>query len=560
MKLRKLTALVVALALTLFTMIPAFAEEAAPQGPLYGKLIILHTNDVHGHAISDAEHFGYPRIAQLKINLQKLGASVLLLDAGDAMQGTPLVNLSKGNTAIEFMNAAGYDAMCIGNHEFDWGSDNLFQVCEAAEFPVLACNITDPISGELKFKANTIFDMPNGLKVGVFGLSTPETMTKAHPDKVKGITFSAGEKLYEDARKQVEELTEAGCDIIVALGHLGDADESAPNRSIDVMNEVEGIDIFIDGHSHTMIEGGEIVNDVMHVSTGEHGRNIGYVIVDKKEDKEESYFEITAGLYTAEEDELESLMATGAQLTAEPMVEDIVNTANEKVEKELSAVFAKTEVDLNGERDPGVRTMETNLGDFSCDALLWAAKQAMGDDKVVAALTNGGGIRASIPAGDITMRDMKTVFPFGNELTVITVTGAELLEALEAATFSTPGAIGAFPQVAGIEYEIDTAVPFESSEKYPDSTYDKPAKPGSRVTINSIGGEAFDPEKLYTIVTNDFVAAGGDTYYVFRYPYKNSGHNTRIALEDALVQYTQEVLGGVIGKDYAEPQGRIIIK
>jgi 5'-nucleotidase/UDP-sugar diphosphatase len=148
---------------------------------------------------------------------------------------------------------------------------------------------------------------------------------------------------------------------------------------------------------------------------------------------------------------------------------------------------------------------------------------------------------------------MKTVFPFGNEVAVLDVTGTELLEALEAATSSTPKAIGAFPQVAGIIFSINTTKAFEGVEKYPDSTYFKPAKPGSRVTIESIGGKPFDHEGIYTIATNDFTAAGGDTYYAFRYP------NTTSALEDALVNYIATILGGVVGQQYAQPQGRITV-
>ena len=218
-----------------------------------------------------------------------------------------------------------------------------------------------------------------------------------------------------------------------------------------------------------------------------------------------------------------------------------------------------TEVMLDGNRAPGVRTQETNLGDFAADAILWAAKQAVGDDKVDAALTNGGGIRASIEAGEVNMLTMKTVFPFGNEVATLTLTGAELLEALEAATWSTPESIGAFPQVAGIEFTIDTTVPYENGEQYADSTYFAPANPGARVTIATVNGQPWAADAVYTIATNDFTAAGGDTYYAFAYPYTQTGYKTGVALEDALVTYTQTVLNGVIGEQYAEPAGRITI-
>lgn len=546
---RKLLALLLTMALLTALCAPAMAANLSAYA---GKLVILHTNDVHGRAVADEKNgvFGYASIAELKEELEEAGASVLLLDAGDAAQGMPVVNMSMGKTAMEFMNATGYDAMCPGNHEFDWGYDNLQQLRETAQFPVLAANIVDKVSGENVFEANNIFEMANGMKVGVFGLDTPEALTKTHPDKVKGISFYMEAELYACAQAQVDALTAAGCDVIVCLGHLGVSEESAPNRSYDVIENTTGIDLFIDGHSHTVIDGGETVGETLLVSTGEYFENIGMVVYDGET--------LSARLIGAQVDP--DAVALGLiDFERDDEVEDLVNSVNAKIEKQLSAAFAKTEVVLNGERAPGVRTEETNLGDFAADAILWAARQAMGDG-IVAAITNGGGIRATIQAGDITMKDMKTVFPFGNQVTVLTVTGAELLEALEAATYSTPEAIGAFPQVSGIVFTIDTTVAFEQGEMYPDSTYYAPAKPGSRVTIESVGGEAFDPEALYTIATNDFTAAGGDTYYAFAYANATTGYDTGVALEDALVNYVQTELGGVVSAEmYGEPQGRITV-
>lgn len=533
---KKLLSVLLALVLALSMALPALADDAAID--VEGELVILHTNDVHGRAVDGDGVFGYSRVADVKKQLEKLGASVLLLDAGDFSQGTPLVDLEYGKQAYAFLNAAGYDAATVGNHEFDFGIDNLLQNAETAEFAILCATVTDTISGEAKFAPNKIFDMPNGMKVGVFGLTTPETYTKAHPDKIKGISFAQGEELYKIAQAQVDELKAAGCNLIVALGHMGVDGESEPNRSVDVIEKVNGIDLFIDGHSHTEIPGGELHGTTLLTSVGSLGKNLGYVIVDDDDKK------MVAGLYN------------GVDAT----VEELVNSANAAVNDQLSAPFATTEVLLNGERAPGVRTEETNLGDFATDAMLWAAKNALGDDKADCALTNGGGIRTSLQIGEITMLDMKTVFPFGNEVTVIMVTGAELLEAIEAATSSLPEASGGFPQVSGITYTVDTSIPFAGSVQYEGSTYYKPDVPGTRVTIETVAGEPFDPERIYNLVTNDFTAAGGDQYCVFKYAYQTAGYKTGVALETALVQYTQEVLGGVIGADYAAPMGRITVK
>ncbi len=527
---KSVLSLILALFLLMGLAVPAVASEAE------APIIILHTNDVHGRAVADPASgaMGYAAIAQRKEDLEGFGAAVLLLDAGDATQGMPVVNMSMGETAIEFMNATDYMAMTPGNHEFDWGLENLLKLRESMEFPILCANIVDKTSGAAIFEPYAVFEV-GGKEIGVFGLDTPETLTKTHPDKIAGIDFLQGDALYACAQAQIDALEEEGCDLIICLGHLGVDDESAPNRSIDVIENTDGIDLFIDGHSHTEFPAGEVVDEALLVSTGSHSQNIGEVRYENDT--------LTARLYKNED----------------PEVKAEVDAVNAEVTEQLAAVFATTEVDLNGEREPGVRTEETNLGDFAADALLWSAQQAVSDD-VVAAVTNGGGIRASIPAGEISMNNMKEVFPYGNEVAVLTLTGAELLEALEAAVFSLPEATGAFPQVAGLEFAIDTTVPYEDGEQYPDSTYFAPKNPGARITISTVGGEAFDPAARYTIATNDFTAAGGDTYYAFRAPYAATGYATGISLEDALVSYVTDVLGGAISTNYAEPQGRITIK
>ncbi len=550
---KKILSLLLVLALLLGTA-SALATDKAP-----AKLYILHTNDIHGRAVADPAGgvLGYAAIAQYKKDLEAAGHAVLLLDVGDATQGTPLVNLEMGKNAITFMNLAGYDAMTPGNHEFDWGVDNLKQIVGEAKFPILSANILNSAAtgGEVTFQANKVFEMSNGMKVGVFGLTTPETLTKAHPDKVRGVDFLQGDALMEEANKQVAALKEAGADIVVLMSHLGSSEESAPNRMQDLLEKVQGINLLIDGHSHTVYEKGETVGETLVVSTGSYSQSLGVVEYDGEKFSASLFNSLKKSAQAEVDGALYSVLLT-AKLDEEVNAE--INAMAKAVSDELSKAFAKTEVLLNGERDPGNRTEETNLGDFAADAILWAAQQALGD-KVVAAVTNGGGIRASIQIGDITMNDMKTVFPFGNEVAVLDVTGAELLEALEAATHSTPKAIGAFPQVAGIVFTVDTTKAYENGEQYPDSTYYKPLNPGSRVTIESVGGQPFALDAIYTIATNDFTAAGGDTYYAFRYPNATSGYKTGVALEDALVNYTTTVLGGVVGEQYAQPQGRITV-
>ena len=536
-KLRGMLALLLTAALVFSLSVPVFAAGEGGMVNMSGKLVILHTNDTHGRDMASEEEksLGTAAVAQLKRDYEAAGADVLLLSAGDAIQGTPLVNLGQGANAIQFMNAAGYDAMTAGNHEFDWGYDNLKELEGDMDFPLLVANVRNA-NGSSPFTANKVFALSSGAKVGVFGLATPETATKAHPDKIKGLTFLQGEELYACAQQQVDALKQQGCELIICLSHLGMDEESAPNRSTDLAARVTGIDLCIDGHSHTVIEEGKLEGNTLVVSTGEYLNNIGVVVYD-------------GNAMTA------SLVKYGSYTGSDAAVAKLVSERNHAVEVELGKQFAETKVDLDGER-ANVRTGETNLGDFATDAILWQARQALGEDQVDAALTNGGGIRASIPAGKVTKKDMKTVFPYGNVVTTVTLTGGQLLEALEAATWSAPTSIGAFPQVSGIEYAVNTAVPYVNGALYPNSTYYAPAAPGSRVTILTVNGEAFDEAETYTIATNDFTASGGDTYHVFK---SCAVYDTGIALEDALVNYTKEVLGGVIGEEYAESAGRITV-
>ena len=529
---KKFSALFLALVMVLALAIPAGATET--EQDLTGHIVILHTNDVHG-AIGE-----YAKVAALKQAYQAAGAYVLLADAGDFIQGDPTVSASQGKTAIELMNLAGYDVAAPGNHEFDYGYPNLKTLAGEADFPILAANVRYDNAAALGDQ--TTFTTTDGKKIGIFGLDTPETATKAHPDKIKGVSFLAAQEMFDCAQAQVDALKADGCDYIICLGHLGIDAESTGNRSIDLLEKVTGIDVFIDGHSHSTREeikeatnGTGKVGDTVLTSTGTKLANVG--MVDISPDGTIS----TSSLATSE-------------LTVTPDAK--VAARAEEIQKEIDAdygtVFAKTEVALDGEK-ANVRTGETNLGDLIADAMLWQA--GLLDEGVDAAVTNGGGIRASIAAGDITKKDINTVLPFGNTLYVVKVTGAELLEALEASTYCTPEAIGGFPQVAGIEFTVNTGAQFDTKELYPGSTYGKPASI-NRVMIQTVGGEAFNPEETYTIVTNDFMGAGGDTYYAFKAA--SSGYDSGVPLDEVVMDYITSELKGVVSKaQYGETDNRI---
>jgi 5'-nucleotidase/UDP-sugar diphosphatase len=531
----KLLALALSLALLLSLAVPVCAAETTTSTTkdLTGHIVILHTNDVHGGIA------GYAKLAAAKESYTASGAYTLLVDAGDYIQGDPTVSASQGKTAIELMNSTGYDAATVGNHEFDYGYANLKTISAQANFPILAANVQ--YNGATAFDSHTIFTAANGKKIGVFGLETPETATKAHPAKIQGVTFVGGQDMMKLAQTEVDTLKAAGCDYVICLGHLGIDAESTGNRSIDVLNAVTGIDVFIDGHSHSTLDqikaatnGTGKVGNAYLTSTGTKLANVG--VVDIAPD----------GTITTSNVPLDTLTAENADTAA------VIQRIQQQIDADYGAVFAQSEVQLNGEKAQ-VRTGETNLGDLITDAMLWQAGTL--GEKVDAAVNNGGGIRASLSVGDLTKKDINTVLPFGNTLYLVKLTGAQLLEALEASTCSLPESIGAFPQVSGIEYTVNTGAKFSSTENYPGSTYGKP-NAVNRVTIQSVGGAAFDPAETYTIVTNDFLGAGGDTYYTF----KSSpvGYDTGVPLDEVLMDYiTAQCKGTITKAAYGQTAGRI---
>ena len=533
---KKLLSLLLVLCLVLSLSCTAFAAEAAK--PLDGKTVILHSNDVHG-AIDL-----YAAMAAMKADYEAQGAEVILADAGDYSQGTVYVSVNKGADAVTMMNATGYDVATIGNHEFDYGYAQLPENMKAAKFQVLCADVLGA-DGKTIFDANTIIEK-GGVKIGFFGLETPEAQTKANPKLIQGLKFLAGadgKELYDCAAEQVADLKAKGADLVVCLAHLGIDESSEPYTSYDLAKNVKGIDFIIDGHSHTvMTEGphGEACQ-----STGSSFKNIGVITIDNATKKILGNDLIKVSGY----EKRDETVAAAAKAIMEP------------IDKAYGEKFAESEVELNGTKAPdGNRDSETNLGDLITDAMLWkvlADAEITVPEENVIALTNGGGIRASIGVGDVTKKDINTVLPFGNTLAVVYVKGSELLEALEASTYCTPEALGGFPQVAGMQFTVATYEKYDANDKsYPGSTYYGP-KTINRVTIEEINGKDFDPQATYAVVTNNFVAAGGDTYYAFAAA--TNQFDTGLPLDEVVMEYVAKKLNGVIGEDYAEPTGRIVV-
>ncbi len=441
---------------------PAIAVGNFSAGEYEGKTVVLHTNDSHSRV---TDYMGFTAVAALKDAYEAAGATVLTFDAGDTLHGLPIATMYEGASIIDIMNMVGYDAMTTGNHDYNYGYDRLYELASKADFPVLAANVVEAETGNTLFESNTIIER-DGKTYGVFGLATPETAYKTHPDNVAGLSF---ENPITAAEQQVEQLQAEGVDYIIAIGHIG-LIPSSEFTSEMICEQVDGIDLFIDGHSHTVLENGHEVNDTLIVSTGEYIQNIGVVIMD--------------------ENGSEAMLVNEEQFSGtNESVDALVSDIEADLDVLLSEVIGYTNVYLNGERE-FVRTQETNLGNLSADSILYET----GAD---VSMVNGGGIRASIEVGNITKGDLITVFPFGGYIVTKNMTGQAIHDALEHGMRSYPDAAGGFPQVGGVSFSFDASKePYDRIE--PSDIY--------------IAGEPLELDREYLFATNDYLSAGGDGY------------------------------------------------
>lgn len=430
-------------------------------------VIITHTNDMHGFFVEGKyDGMGLAKVARFVELVKAANPHALYLDAGDAIQGANLVTLSKGKAAIKMMNTLTIDAAAVGNHEFDYGSANFMALEKEAKFPYYACNVKNEKKENI-FKPYVIKEVA-GKKIAIIGVATPETAFKSHPDNTKGITF-------EDpvvAVKAVMEELKGKADYFVVVAHLGDEVGDVDLTSVRLAKEVPGLKLIVDGHSHSTYEKGMEVNGVMIVSAGEKTKNVGYVVIDKDG-------KVSATLFSKKDAKY-----IGAVPAVAKAVDEVV-AENKKIEDEVVAEAPET---LVGERAV-VRKGESNLGNLLTAALKDISKADF-------ALTNGGGIRASIEKGKVTKGNILTVLPFGNTVRVIQLSGKDVRAALEHGLSKYPEENGGFPHIAGLTVKFDPK-----------------KEAGSRITEILVNGkDALDDAKMYTLATNDFLVAGGDGY------------------------------------------------
>jgi len=501
---RKAVALLVALAL----LAGMFASTPRAQAAAL-DVTILFTNDTHAHLDNVARR--WTTIQQVRAETEHS----ILLDAGDVFSGTLYFNQYLGQADLEFMNLMGYDAMVPGNHEFDKGPGPLAEFVKNAEFPIVSANVDYSEEPALSGLVNenvaanakggaiypaTALDV-GGERIAVFGLTTPDTAFLANPGD--HIDFLDA---VDTARETVASLAAQGYDKIVALTHLG------YDKDVALAEAVEGIDIIIGGHSHTRLDEATVVRGdgepTLIAQTGEYGQRLGRLDASFDDN----------GVLTAWEYELIDIDAqneAGEYLIAadEAFAARLAELAA-PIEELKAQVVGKTSVALEGSRTQ-VRRGETNLGNLVADGVLEAARSA----GATIAITNGGGIRASIPAGDVSLGDVLTVMPFGNTMVTLDLTGAEIVAALENGVSAVEEQAGRFPQVAGLKFAYDLS---------------KPA--GERVVDVRVRGEngayaPIDPAATYTVATNAYMADGGDNYQVFKKA-KDEGRITELFAVD----------------------------
>ena len=418
---------------------------------------ILYTNDVHTYIDKQSPKLTYAAIADLKQSYQDAGKDVLLVDAGDHVQGTAYGSMDEGASIIKLMNAAGYDVATPGNHEFDYGMDRAKAIMKEADFPYLSCNWVDLRTGLRVLPSVKVF-VRGGRRIAFVGVTTPETFTKSTPayfmDKAQRKYIydiqggEDGKKLYDAVQKAIDK-AKLLADVVIGLGHLGVDPSSSPWTSEEVIAHTSGFDAFIDGHSHTVMENKQVQDAsgkaVTLTQTGSYFANVGEMTIAADGT-------ITTKLIPTHE---------GMDAGIAAMQTSWVNTVDDMLGEKIAVGDSDFYVSDPATGKRRIRSAETNLGDFVADGIYTYFNEV---EKLHCdvAIMNGGGIRADVPAGDWTFKTCKQVSPFGNVACLMSVTGKQIQDALEfAARFAGEGGKenGGFLQVAGATYEIHTDIP-----------------------------------------------------------------------------------------------------
>ena len=529
----------------------AFAQETAT---LTQDVVVLFTSDVH---CGVDQGFGYVGLAAIRDAMKAAGNHVVLVDNGDSIQGEPIGTMTTGEANIQLMNAVGYEIAIPGNHEFDYGMDRFLELTKLANFPYISANFNK--EGELVFAPYVIKEF-DGVKVAFVGMTTPKTITSSTPKYFQNdagefiygfMQDDTGEKLYAAVQSAVDAARGEGAVYVVVMGHMGNEENCKPWTYADVIANTNGIDAFLDGHSHDTDQVEMMNKDgakVLRSGCGTKLQGVGYLRIAKDGT-------LSAGIYSWNND-----VAASELFGIKNDVSEAVNAATETLNAKLNEVVATSEVDLtiydplvtkdDGSKIRIIRSAETNLGNLCSDAY----RDQSGAD---VAFVNGGGIRVSIDAGEITLNDILKVHPFGNAMCVVEATGQQILDALEFGARAVPSENGGFQHTSGLTYEIHTYI--ETSAKQDENGMFAGVEGEYRVKNVKVGGEDLVLDKVYTVASHNYMLKnGGDGFNMFM--------NCKLLQDEVmidnqvLINYITGTLGGVVGEAYAEPygQGRII--
>ncbi len=551
---KRFKALFLAALMVLTLITPMTTVNAAEKSD---DVVILFTNDVHGKT-GDAETFGYANIAAYKNKMFEEYNDVFLVDAGDHVQGEAIGVLSSGLWLVDIMNKAGYDFATIGNHEFDYSMPGFEEIKKIAEYKYTSCNFTSLESGDPVVDPFEILECGD-LKIALIGITTPETFSKSTPAYFKNeagesiYSFAEGnngQDLYDVVQATIDIVKAEGADVIVALAHLGVDPASTPWTSKDVIKNTEGIDVVIDGHSHSTVEGDTVKdasgNEVILAQTGTKFANFGKLVItqDKK---------LSVELVTEEE----------ASEKDEGVLELIADIKG-MYEEQLLEIAGKTNFPLYiNDPETGnrlIRSQETNAGDFVADAYRFVTGADIG-------VVNGGGIRIDVPKGDITIGTLMSLHPFGNELCVKETTGQKIADLLEMSVKNLDengvGENGGFQHVSGMTFDVDISIPSKviTDDQGKFVKVDGERRVSNIKVLNAETGkyEALKLKGTYTIASHDYMLKlGGDGLIMF----VDDKLLMDCVMKDyqVVLTYMQDFCDGKVPKQYKDINGQGRIK
>lgn len=475
--------------------------------PDFKVITIFATSDIHGHlepykaAGMERPMGGLSRMSKIIKDFRLIQPNTLLIDGGDAPYNTNIGNLFEGASTIEVMNEMKYDAMGIGNHDFDFPFEVMKRNAGTASFPFLSAN-TYYENKYPEFLAPSTIEEIDGVKIGIVGITDDMSHVYTHPNNVKGITFK---EQFQAAKEAVDEIKD-DTDIIIALAHIHGNNPVLPTK-------VEGIDIEIGG-GQDVVGFPQLIEDTWLISPGKHTEVLNKININLLENE-------VLGINFAH-------IIITENLESDPVVDEIIAKYSKQLDEKMNSVVGETTVVLDGERGT-VRMKESNLANVIADSLMDVATADIG-------ITNGGGVRASIDVGPITMNEVYAVLPFDNTIVVVEATGETIWKALEHGVSWYPGAAGGFLQVSGLKY-----------------TFDASMEVGSRVTEVLFNDKPIELDKVYRVATNDFLTGGGDNFIMMR-DETTEVLRTKLFLRDAFVEYLQKV-----GTIAPELEGRITV-